>query len=531
MFWRGSGEAMDSARWNRLQGLFDGALAVPADQRDAYLQQQCAGDESLRRDVTELLDAHVSADGLWQMPPSWVSSSPSVSSGAVLLEAGQAIGPHRIIEKIGAGAMGVVYKAFDSRLQRPVTLKFLSNHLHTDEQAKQRFMVEARAASRLDHPNICVIHDIGETPEGRMYITMPFYEGESLVARLSRALMPASEAIETAMQICEGLSSAHQHDIVHRDINPANIMITPDGLVKILDFGVAKIADVKLTGTGLGIGTPSYMAPEQLNGEDVDARADIWALGATLYEMLTGEAAFSGRNLQQVLKSVLDESYDPVAALPAKSMPALCSVLRNALQRNRDLRYSDIAGMLGDLDRVRTGGRISGAGAANHSTGKDHAEADDYQWNEEYLDSVVEILLPWLGPITPKLVSRYARVSGTLDDLVMRLADVLPDKASRKAVREQIMAKAAMYGNAADQLAQGRGDTSESFELSPAQLAALEKKLLPHVGPIAPALIRRTACNVTSWRQLCDQLCNYLDSEQEKAEFLGDVSNIYSNRR
>jgi serine/threonine protein kinase len=208
---------------------------------------------------------------------------------------GQSIRHYKILEKLGVGGMGVVYKAEDTKLKRMVALKFLPLHVSLDSEAKKRFMHEAQAASALDHNNICTIYEIGESEDGQMYMSMALYDGGTLQDKIETAPLPLEEALDIAIQIAEGLFKAHEKDIVHRDIKPANIIITSDGVAKILDFGLAKLSGrTKLTREGTTLGTVAYMSPEQVRGEQADSRADIWALGAILYEMFTGIPPFKG---------------------------------------------------------------------------------------------------------------------------------------------------------------------------------------------------------------------------------------------
>ncbi|MFP5284279.1 MAG: serine/threonine-protein kinase, partial [Thermoanaerobaculia bacterium] len=201
---------------------------------------------------------------------------------------GRAIGHYVVKEHIGGGGMGVVYKAEDSRLERTVALKFLPPELTRDPVAKARFLQEARAASALEHPNICTIHEVDETEDGQLYLAMPAYDGETLKRKVESGPLPLAEAIDFAIQVGQGLAKAHRQGIVHRDIKPANLIVTGDGIVKILDFGLAKLAGAAgLTRAGFCLGTPSYMSPEQARGE-VDQRTDLWSLGVVLYEMVTG---------------------------------------------------------------------------------------------------------------------------------------------------------------------------------------------------------------------------------------------------
>jgi serine/threonine protein kinase len=204
---------------------------------------------------------------------------------------GKTISHYRILEKLGEGGMGVVYKAWDTKLDRYVAIKFLSLHLTTSEDAKKRFVREAKAASALDHPNINTIYEIDELPDRRMFIAMAYYDGEDLRQRLEKGPLDTDEAIDLVLQVADGLSKAHENDIVHRDIKPANLIVTKDGRAKIVDFGLAKFTDrTKITRTGSAPGTVAYMSPEQLTGEEADARSDIFSLGVVLYELLAQPA-------------------------------------------------------------------------------------------------------------------------------------------------------------------------------------------------------------------------------------------------
>src|SRR4029077_10511614 len=206
--------------------------------------------------------------------------------------AGSPASRYRILGPVGIGGMGVVYRAVDTLLGRTVALKFLPPMLTPNSQAKSRFLDEARAASALDHPNVCTIYEIGETAEGQLYLAMACYDGETLKDRLERGPLEVAEALHIAAQGAGALAKAHRQGIVHRDIKPANLMITADGIVKILDFGIAKLPEQAQAGPLLG--TPAYMSPEQARGEEVDARSDVWSLGAVVYEMLAGRPP--GRN-------------------------------------------------------------------------------------------------------------------------------------------------------------------------------------------------------------------------------------------
>jgi serine/threonine-protein kinase len=220
---------------------------------------------------------------------------------------GQTISHYEILEKLGRGGMGVVYKARDARLDRFVALKFLPPEFSGDAEANARFMQEARAASALEHPNICTIHDIGTTDDGRLFIVMPFYAGQTLKYRIQDGPLSVEESVDVGRQIARGLARAHDAGIVHRDIKPANIMVTDRGEVTILDFGVAKLEGSDFTKTGTTLGSVSYMSPEQTRGEPVDGRSDIWSLGVVLYEMLTGTKPFTGDYDQAIAYAILNK--------------------------------------------------------------------------------------------------------------------------------------------------------------------------------------------------------------------------------
>lgn len=262
---------------------------------------------------------------------------------------GRVVSHYAVEGAIGRGGMGVVYRAEDTRLKRPVALKFLPPFLSQDAHAMERLQAEARAASALDHPNICTVHEFGETEEGQLFIAMAYVPGETLLRRIERGPVPAEEALAVVVQLARALARAHTAGIIHRDVKPANVLVTPEGVVKLVDFGIAKAGDMQLTKAGMMVGTVAYMSPEQTRGEPADARADVWALGVVLYEMLTGERPFRGAYEQAVIYSILNEDPRPLGA----GVPeALAEVVRRCLEKDRDVRYRDGQAVLADLEAL-----------------------------------------------------------------------------------------------------------------------------------------------------------------------------------
>jgi serine/threonine-protein kinase len=266
---------------------------------------------------------------------------------------GKTISHYRILEKLGEGGMGVVYKAEDTRLRRVVALKFLPQELTRDETAKARFIHEAQAASSLEHPNICTIHEIGETSEGQIFICMSYYPGETLKQKIGTGPLPADSAIDIVLQVARGLSRAHEAGVIHRDIKSENIVVTERGEAKILDFGLAKLAgQTRLTSTGTTMGTVAYMSPEQARGEEVDHRSDIWSLGVVLYEMLCGRAPFVSAYDQATIYLIIHSEPVPVRDHCSSLPNGLEQIIDRCLAKNPAWRYQTIDGLIVDLESI-----------------------------------------------------------------------------------------------------------------------------------------------------------------------------------
>src|SRR5437667_4154208 len=272
------------------------------------------------------------------------------------LSAGEKLGPYEVLSRIGAGGMGEVYKARDTRLDRPVAIKVLPEHIAKREDLRARFEREARAVASLNHPHICTLHDIGNQ-DGVGYLVMEYMEGETLAARIEKGALPLDQALNFATQIADALDRSHRAGVTHRDVKPQNIMLTRDG-VKVLDFGLAKStpkpgpADETLTAAltqeGMVLGTPQYMAPEQFEGKEADARSDIWAFGAVLYEMLTGRRAFQGKSYASLLSAILSADPAPIAVKPF-TPSWLERLVRRCLAKDSEDRYYSMHDVVLDL--------------------------------------------------------------------------------------------------------------------------------------------------------------------------------------
>jgi serine/threonine protein kinase len=343
---------MQAERWKKVEALYQAALAQPPEKRAAFLAQACPEDPQLRGEVQSLLD---------QQAESFLESSPV--SAIKALSAGAKLGNFEIVELLGRGGMGEVWRARDARLNRDVAIKVLPGGLARDPDRIARFEREARAAAALSHPNICVIHEVGEH-EGQPFIAMEFLQGQTLKHRIGGKPLHTAELLEWAVQIAGGLEAAHQAGIVHRDIKPANIFITTLGPAKILDFGLAKVAapsanrtslptEDLLTSPGMAVGTVPYMSPEQARGEELDARTDLFSFGAVLYEMATGKQAFTGATTAIIHEAILGRTPPPASTVNARIPRELDRIIGKALEKDRDLRYQHAADMRADLKRMK----------------------------------------------------------------------------------------------------------------------------------------------------------------------------------
>ena len=341
----------------RLLQVYSELLEMPPNERTSYLEQLESDEAPLVQQLRTMLssdqdegkfDALIDdfdANTPQEIQPNTQAEEPSLD---------RSTGKYEIKERLGSGGMGVVFKAFDTQLKRNVALKFLKDELTADEEAKSRHLVEAQAAAALDHPNICVIFETGETDDGKLFIAMPYYEGQTLREKISQGPLPFGEAVDYIRQAVAGLSAAHAAGIVHRDIKPANLLVTSDGTVKILDFGIAKRTEDHLTDDGSRMGTLAYMSPEQLQNEPVDQRTDVWALGMVFFELLTGSRPFQGEYEYALMYALLHE--DPISLHTLKpEIPAIAEdVIGKALQKRQDDRFQRVEDILNALETGAT---------------------------------------------------------------------------------------------------------------------------------------------------------------------------------
>ncbi len=337
------------ADWDRLEELFHELATLDPDARAIALRGITAGDPELAAELRTLLAAHDATGVLDELKLRLGDIPIGADSGKHDPLTGRTIGPYEVGPLIGRGSMGDVYRARDPRLDRELALKFLPRWMGLDPAARERFLVEARVVCSIDHPNVCLLLGLGESDDGRLFLVMPHYEGETLKSRLRRGPLALREGVDLALQLARGLDAVHRRGIVHRDIKPANILITADGSVKILDFGVAKLPDVELTRTGQRPGTASYMAPEQLLGNTVDGRADLWALGFVLFEMLTGRRP----ERDPMTGAVSEPGLSGLSGLPG----GVTDVVRRLLAAAPEDRYPDARSLVRDLELLARGRR------------------------------------------------------------------------------------------------------------------------------------------------------------------------------
>ncbi|HEX8748922.1 MAG TPA: protein kinase, partial [Pyrinomonadaceae bacterium] len=341
---------MSPEQWNQVKELFHAALEVAPEERARFLDKACSNDASLRREVESLIASH-ERTGNFIDSPAFEAAAQLLADDPDSLSEGQVIGDYRILKKIGRGGMGEVYLARDNKLGRSVALKVLPGSFSQFTDRLRRFETEACAASALNHPNILTIFGMGQA-DSRHFIVTEFIEGETLRRHIPKEGMRIEDALEIGVQIASALQAAHAASIIHRDIKPENIMVRSDGYVKVLDFGLAKLAadwrgdggdtptrPLLKTDSGAVMGTVQYMSPEQARGLVVDARTDIWSFGIVLYEMLAGRAPFDGETSSHTIVSILEDDTPPLRDARPGAPEELERIVMKALRKRREERY------------------------------------------------------------------------------------------------------------------------------------------------------------------------------------------------
>jgi serine/threonine protein kinase len=350
--------------------LFGEALEMPRDQREAFLGHVCAGKPALRRRVEDLLDENDRLSGFLSEPAFAKAPAAGTALQTVALTSGKRLLDRYVITgELGAGGMGVVYRARDEKLDRDVAIKMLQPGVLAGDEARSRFRREARALAKLNHAHIAAVYDVIEQ-DGADCIVMELVAGESLAASLRGGALPARNATMIALEVAEALEEAHEQGVIHRDLKPANVMIPPKGHAKVLDFGLARLlgpANVTQTAmeTGVVMGTPMYMSPEQAIGQKADERSDLWSLGVAYYESLTGVGPFRRPTTLAILRAITDETPRPLRELCPQTPPLAEQIVDRALEKDPELRYQHARDFATDLRRVLRDlepGRVSAPG-------------------------------------------------------------------------------------------------------------------------------------------------------------------------
>lgn len=356
---------MTPERWQTVEAILQDALDLPPQDRAAFLSQACSEDDDLKREATTLISAYEQADD-------FIEEAAIVQDARVLiknlpdLHIGRVVGSYRLIDRLGSGGMGEVYLAEDTRLSRLVALKILPGYFVSDEARLRRFQAEARAVSALNHPNILTIHEIGQDTDGDRpthFIATEFIDGQTIRELITQQTLTLDEILDISIQVGSGLTAAHAAGIIHRDVKPENIMRREDGLVKVLDFGIAKsiqVADLESedesrvqTEVGIVLGTVGYMSPEQARGLPLDERTDVWSLGVVLYEMLSGRGPFKRSTRMDTLVSILEHEPEPLSPVATFPLNQLQQIIDRSLQKDVKQRYPTVLALLSDLKDLR----------------------------------------------------------------------------------------------------------------------------------------------------------------------------------
>ena len=350
-------DRIDPERWHQVSDLFHRALECDPDRRRAFVEESCGDDPSLRDEVTSLLAFHEQSDGLSGSATHLVASDASTESSASLV--GHTLNQYQVTKKLGEGGMGIVYLADDTRLGRPVALKALARQFTQDGERRERLRREARAAAVLSHPGIATVYALEEFDDD-LYIVTEYVPGDTLRTEIARGPLPIGPVLTTGVEIARALAAAHRQGVIHRDLKPENVIRTPDGTVKVLDFGLARIdgpADVvsrtRLTEPGAILGTPGYISPEQLRGSRVDFRADLFSFGVMLYELASGVHPFTSSNPASTIARVLESAPPDIVELSPSCPPALDALVHKCLEKDPERRHASTQELVEALEQLR----------------------------------------------------------------------------------------------------------------------------------------------------------------------------------
>lgn len=429
-----SRESNAARDWRRTSDVLASLLDIPAHERAARLDAFAGTDTVLRHDVEALLQAHLQAGPLDHSVLTAVSITPDEATrDATMVLGTESVGTHyRLMGAVGDGGMGVVVKAWDQRLERTVALKFLPAYLLGDDEARERLRVEAQAAASLDHPNVCTIYEVGQTPDGRFFIAMPHYQGETIAAKLTRGPFSIEDAVSYALQTARGLVAAHARGIIHRDIKPANLIVTADGVLKILDFGIAKLGGVSITAPGYVPGTAAYMSPEQTCADTIDARTDIWSLGVVMYEMLTGVRPFRGNDPRTVAAAICTADPESIIARRGDVPPSLNHLVCATLAKEAANRPASAAHLAAELEAIGVMLGLDMAAATRRRGERERADsAPPFRLDGEGRDAAIvtlrfsgyAALLEALGPA--HAAAEMLRARTLVSDITTRAGGVL----------------------------------------------------------------------------------------------------------
>lgn len=448
------------------------------------------------------------------------------------------IGRYVVESLVGAGGMGRIYKAHDPDIRRTVAIKLISTGLMSGADRAEyirRFRREAEAAARCAHPNIIAIYDFA-LHEGEPFLAMEFVYGMSLRQLLDeKGAMPAADAIQVMLQVLDALASAHEQDVIHQDVKPANIMLTPQLRAKVADFGISRFANTDVTSVSSSMGTPNYMSPEQCLGNAVDARSDLFAAGATLFEMVAGARTFPGKSTAEVTNRILNERVPLLPPAVRGAAPRLQFALERAMGKHPEDRFQSALEMAEALRQIQGSSRNGGAAAEDRTQLSSATPApDDPPGNPSpvaladgaTLQALVEKLAGYVGPIARVLVRNAAVKAGSLDALCAELAAAVPAGNERERFRREAAEVTRTRPPALDPTpSRGRSGTAGAAgaagqSISEPELERVERALTSYTGPVARILVRRAARETTSLDRLWDSLASHIEAPAERAAFL-----------